>query len=335
MPDNSKYAYIVGRLRALDTKMMNQNSLERLVDAGSADEAYRALNDLPLVMGSMGDYKAQDFNKVLIGALQEMKNLFIQMAPYKEALNFLWYKYDFHNLKVILKAKLTERGYADISHALIDLGTISFEDWEKHLLEDKKIELSEALDKAIHRAKGAYEKTNDPQVIDQTIDQHYLESLKEISDEMGSLLISRYLSRLIDFSNLRAFIRAKELNKDFGYFQRVLLDGGHVFPDAFLGSYERGYDELRQVLEKRMHADDLVVSLDSFLEDRNLLAVEKKAHELQQEFMSEANKISFGPEPVFAFFWRFENQLNIIRGVLVGKLNSLPAEEISKHVLTL
>jgi len=84
-----------------------------------------------------------------------------------------------------------------------------------------------------------------------------------------------------------------------------------------------------------MYADDLVVSLDSFVEDENLLAAEKKVHELQQTFMDEANKISFGPEPVFAFFWRFENQLNIIRAILVGKLNSLPAEEISKHVLSL
>lgn len=335
MYDNSKYAYIVGRLRALDTKMMNQGLLERLLDAKSADESYRVLNDMPLVMGSINDYEAKDFNKVLQGALGELKELFIQMAPYKDVLNFLWYKYDFHNLKVVLKAKLTERGYADVEHALTSLGNISFEDWEKHLLEDKSIKLTEGLDRIIDKAKEAYEKSNDPQVIDQVIDSYYLSVLKDISDKMGSTLISRYLRRIIDISNLKAFIRATELKKERGYFEGVLLEGGHVSLDTWLTSFERGYEDLRQTLEKRMYADDLVVALESFVEGKNLLAAEKRAHELQQQFMDESRKIVFGPEAVFAFFWKFENHLQTIRAILVGKLNKLPAEEISKHVLSL
>ena len=66
MPDNSNYAYIVGRLRALETKMVNQTLLERLLDAKDANEAFRVLNDMPLIMGSMNDYEVSSFNKVLV-----------------------------------------------------------------------------------------------------------------------------------------------------------------------------------------------------------------------------------------------------------------------------
>lgn len=335
MQDNSRYAYIVGRLRALETKMMNQSLLERLLDANGADEAFRVLNDLPLVMGSIGEYEVSNFNKVLVGSLREMKDLFIQMSPYPEHLNFLWYRYDFHNLKVILKAKLTERGYADVSHALIDLGTVNIGDWEKYLLEDKKIELTKDLVNVIDKITSFYEKTSDPQVIDMMIDQYLLDEQRKIAEETGSSMIFNYLRRIIDFSNLKAFIRVNELDRNLAYLETMLLSGGNVDLSVFTSSFERGYDELRQLLEKQMHGDDLAISLEEFIEKKNMLMAEKNYHDLQQKFMQTSRSVSFGPEPVFAFFWRFENQLNIIRSVLIGKLNKLPTEDISKYVLAL
>ena len=264
-----------------------------------------------------------------------MKELFTQMAPYPEVLNFLWHKYDFHNLKVVLKAKLTERGYEDVSHALIDLGTISSEDWQKHLLEDKKIELTEDLVNVIDKVKVFYEKTFDPQVIDMVVDQHLLDEQMKIADAMESSMISNYLRRIIDFSNLKAFIRVKELDRNLAYLETMLLSGGNVDLSVFKTAFERGYDELRQLLEKQLHGDNLVASLEEFIENKNMSVAEKKYHDLQQKFMRESRRISFGPEPVFAFFWRFENHLNIIRSILIGKLNKLPTEDISKHVLAL
>lgn len=335
MPDNSNYAYIVGRLRALETKMINQTLLERLLDAKDADEAFRVINDMPLIMGSMGEYGPDSFNKVLVDALHKMKDLFIQMAPYPLHLNFLWYKYDFHNLKVILKAELTEKGYSDVSHALIDLGNISSENWEKYLLEGKKIELTEDLLSVIGKVKALYEKTYDPQVIDMVIDQHLLDEQKKIAGEMGSKMISDYLSRIIDFSNLKAFIRVKELNRNLAYLETMLLSGGNIDLSVFTSAFERGYDELKTLLDKQLHGDDLAASLEEFIQNRNMSVAEKKYHDLQQKFMRESRRISFGPEPVFAFFWRFENHLNIIRSVLIGKLNKLPTEDISKYVLAL
>ncbi len=84
-----------------------------------------------------------------------------------------------------------------------------------------------------------------------------------------------------------------------------------------------------------MHGEELTDVLDEFLKENNLLAVEKKISELLQKYMDESKKMSFGPEPVFAFFWKFENHMQILRTILVGKLNQLPTEDIHKHVLSL
>jgi len=335
MYDNSKYAYIVGRLRALDTKMLNPSSLDRLMEAPGASEVFRSLNDLPLVAPALNDYTVQDFSKVLNGALENLKELMLQMAPYPEVLNFLWYKYDFHNLKVALKAKLSGKGYEDVHHALSSLGTIRKEDWEGFVLEDKRVPLTSDIDKHISVIRNLYEKQEDPAVINVVVDQHYLETLKGIADELGSSMVSDYLKRMIDFSNLRAFIRISELKKDKAALERLLIGGGYVKPALYLDSFERGYDELRQALERPVGSDDLSRALESFSEVKTLMAAERRAIQLQQEFMAKSNVISFGPEPVFTFFWRFENHMLIIRAILVGKLNGLSNELISANTLSL
>lgn len=335
MYDNSKYAYIVGRLRALETQMVDQSMMDRLLEAPGASEAFRALNDMPLIMGSLADHSVQDFNQVLLGALQELKQLLLRLAPYPEVLDFLWYKYDFHNLKVVLKAKLSGQDYEDVSHALSALGTISDEQWERHLMEGEKIELAGALPQVVRSIEEDYEKNEDLTVISQVLDQHYLTQLEKIAETMGSSMITGYLRRLIDFSNLLAFVRVKETKKDEAALARVLVKGGYIPSAVFAEHHEKNYEDLRGTLEKKINADDLAHSLSRFIDEGMMISAEKKVHELQQEFMNKSKQISFGPEPVFSFFWRFENHMMIIRAILVGKLNGLPLETIKTHVLSI
>ena len=84
-----------------------------------------------------------------------------------------------------------------------------------------------------------------------------------------------------------------------------------------------------------MYGAGLTEALDEFIKEKSLFLVEKKASELLHKFMKESNRIAFGPEPVFTFFWKFENHMQILRTILVGKLNQLPTEEIREHVLTI
>jgi V/A-type H+-transporting ATPase subunit C len=315
--------------------VLNPTVLDRLMEAPGASEVFRSLNDMPLIAGSLGDYEVQDFNKVLTDSLQNLKELLLQMAPYSEVLNFLWYKYDFHNLKVALKARVTEQGYEEVNYALTKLGTIDLEAWQGFILEGKPVLLTKQLEKKIDQIKSLYEKDSDPQIINVIVDQHYTETLKKIADQIGSPMIDHYLKRLIDFSNLRAFIRIMELKKERPVLGKLLIPGGFVKPELYLNSFERGYDELRQALERPIGSDDLLIALEKFMEEKTLMAAERQVYKLQQDFMKKSNAISFGPEPVFSFFWRFENSMLIIRAILVGKLNGLSNETIRKHVLAL
>jgi V/A-type H+-transporting ATPase subunit C len=332
---SADYAYIVGRIRALETKMLNRNLMERMLDAPSASEAFRVLNDMPLILGAIGDHHVPEFNTVLLKALQSLKRLYKRMTPDLYALRFLWYRYDFHNLKVTLKARLTGRGYEDVKHALIDMGEVPVEQWESFLMDGKLLFKTTGLIRAIQEATRLYEETGNPQIIDQVIDQHYLDILNEVAVNIGSALMQDYLARRIDFANIKTFIRSRELKADESKFTAMLLNGGNLGLDLFRKNYEKGIGELKAALQKKMGADDYVACVEQYMDHGKLSYLEKKVHELQQEFVSQASRIPFGPEPVFAFYFRFENHLLLIRSVLVGKLNNIPLEDIKDTLLTL
>jgi len=335
MSNPADYAYIIGRLRALETRLPTANVLERMIEADSANAAFHVLNDLTFVSGSIGEHNVDEFQIVLTKATEKMSRLLSKMSPDPDTLKFLWLKYDFHNLKVTLKARLVGHGYADVKHALVDLGFLRADDWEQFVLEGKVPALTKGMHDTMDDAAKQYEKAHDPQIVDLIVDKHYLEEMLMLAKRFNSPLTVGYLQRLIDFTNLKTFIRCKELKKEDSYFESVVLHGGRVPAFVMLENYSKGYEELKSVFEQKMYADELVFVLDEFLKEKTLLAAEKKISELLQNYMDDSKKMSFGPEPVFAFFWRFEDHMQILRTILVGKRNQLSAEDIQKHVLSL
>ena len=49
-------------------------------------------------------------------------------------------------------------------------------------------------------------------------------------------------------------------------------------------------------------------------------------------YVKKAGLISFGPEPLVAYLWAKENEIKLIRIVMVGKINGLPADDIKERL---
>ncbi len=329
------YAYIVGRLRALNTRLLTPNLVERMIDASSADDAFRILNDLTFLAGCMGDHTVNEFQVVLSKGVQKMLRLIKRMSPNTEVVDFLNLKFDFHNLKVSLKARLTQRGYADVQHALVDLGSLSEAQWEQFVLDGTIPPITEGMTETIADVTRQFEANGDPQTVDLLVDKHYLEESVKLAEKLDSTLTISYLKRLIDFTNVKTLVRCKELEKSVEYLGSVLLAGGNLDNEVFVESHAKTYEEAKVAIESKLHSDDLVVAMEAFISEGTLILLEKNMSELLEQFMKQADRMSFGPEPVFAFFWRFENHIQILRTILLNKLNKLPAEETRKYLLNI
>ncbi len=103
--DNTAFAQSVSWIRVLETKLLNDNELERMVLAKDARDAYKILNETDYST-HIGDIESvESFQEVINAGLKDTKELIARIVPYNWVFNILWLRYDFHNMKVLLKAK--------------------------------------------------------------------------------------------------------------------------------------------------------------------------------------------------------------------------------------
>lgn len=96
-----EFKYSIGRIRAIEARMLDENKLLRMVDAENFQAAYHILNET-----DYAEFLSFDFETMLKLALQELKKLSGLLAPKNKAIAAFWAKYDYENIKILIKAKL-------------------------------------------------------------------------------------------------------------------------------------------------------------------------------------------------------------------------------------
>ena len=118
MIDKHDFAYSVALTRTLETLLLNENEVERMTLAKNAEDAFKILNEFDYADNKAGIENVSDFQKVINEGLSEIKETLTKVSPDQKTLNILWHQYDFHNIKTMVKAKLSGKTFADIENIL-------------------------------------------------------------------------------------------------------------------------------------------------------------------------------------------------------------------------
>jgi len=166
-----KYAYAVGRLRALEARLINDAQIIRMTEAPDLQSAFLVLGETPYSEKIDRLPQAFDFEELLKQELISTKQLLDNLAPKDEILDVIFKKYDYHNLKVLLKNKLTG---GTSTKALYEIGTLPWHELER-------LEIAQ-------KAEG-----QDLRSIENTIDKEYLRILSQVAKLKKVPLFSEYV----------------------------------------------------------------------------------------------------------------------------------------------
>jgi len=338
MIDNSKFAYSVGRIRVLETSLLNQNEVERMIGAPNAENAFRILNELDFSSHLDEVKEMTQFQKILDAGLLDIKNILIKIAPYQWFLNILWYYYDIHNIKLILKANLLEKNQNEIKNFYSKLGIIDLEILEKLIFDEEKESLNLPLNdekiilKEIIEIKKEFAKEKDPQIIDLRLDKIYLKLCFNISKKLSNNFITNFITNLKDLYNINIFIRAKIQNKDSEFLEKSLATHGTLNKKFYLNMFKDDLDSFITSTKNSVFASLIQKSLTYYKKNNSLLKFDKLADDYQTNFIKKAKIITFGPEPLLSYFWAKKNNAQIIRMIMVNKLNGASPDEIRERV---
>lgn len=317
-----RYGYTVGRIMVQEAQLLAPHHVERLVEA-DFDEALNILDET-----AMGDYLAEarmatDIDKGLADYLGDVYAFLEDALPGDSFLiDFFLCRYDFHNLKALLKATGDGKGEEGL---LPKLGRISVETLRRGLADPSSLPspYREAATQALERKLTA-------QDLDTALDGYFLTYRSMLAEQEKSSFVKQYVRLSIDFSNLKTIIRGYNLGKDPDFMEKALLEGGEMMKGWLLQLYGGPPEDLLQELGKNKYASEMLSFLDSADEVVRLTDFDRKADDYLMEMLRNARRISVGVEPVFAFVRARENEAMVVRIILMAKLHNIPPVAIEK-----
>ena len=339
--ENTQFAQSVSWIRVLENQLLNENELERMILAQDARDAYKILNETDYSTHTGDIENVESFEKVINSGLHDAKVLINRIAPQKWIFNILWYRYDFHNMKVLLKAKHSEKTYEDVSKLLFDFGAVSIEAVKKYILdgEETSFELPEEdekyLKESIKLAETDYLKSNDPQIIDIVLDKRFCKIINEIAKKSGNAFLIKLTKKYIDLKNIELFIRLKIQGREEALLEKGFINRGYIEKYRFVDSFRKDINDFAESLKHTDYGNIIREAVKGYEDNNSFVKLDKLSYDHLTDFIQSAKRIAIGPEPVFAYFWAKKNNALIIRSIMVAKLNEIEPEHIRKLIRTL
>ncbi|MEW6553523.1 MAG: V-type ATPase subunit [Actinomycetota bacterium] len=319
--DTTRYGYAVGRIRALEMQMLNTQRMDRLVDA-DLEDALNILEEMDIGAYLAGARLARDIDAGLTAFLRQVYATLEESLPGDSAImDFFLCRYDFHNLKALLKAKLGEGAPQGL---LEGLGTVGLEALQRGL-EDPALLPSpykEAMEEALEQPS--------PQQLDTLLESHYLSYRLFLARREGSPFVIDYARASIDLSNLKLVIRARLLSKDREFLEKTIVKGGFVPASDLLDLYSDPPEVMAKKLEANTYYSQLIEIAESPDKLVRLTDFDRRSDDLLMDLVRGMKRVSVGVEPIFAYLRARENEVLIVRMILVAKLHNISPDTLER-----
>lgn len=325
----AEFASIIPLIRVWESKLLSRMQYDRLIEADTLENALKLLQETTYGSFLVGE----DFETALNKAALSMYSDIYKATPYKDLVTFMRVKYDYHNLKTLVKGKILEKDFSDI---LIHTGNVDALELQTAISTGELKTLSradkdnpkdgdpnEVMIKAIDATLQDYEATKDPQRIDIILDKYMFEHMRQIVASINNDFISKYISTLIDVTNIKTLLRVKRLNKDIAFFRELIIDGGKLDRTTLTSLFSESFDGISHRLSSGEYG--------GLLKD-DVQGLEKNIDNYLMNYMKKAKFINLGPEPIVVYMYAREAEIKNIRIILVGKLNKVSENLIRERL---
>jgi len=319
---STKYGFAVGRVRFLETTLLDRGRYDRLIQVSDLSGMRTVLTDT--VYGRfLGERDAGvNLEKVFISAGSDNFSFLTEYCINPWVLNIFRLGADICNLKTVLKERV-----ADIKPDL----TRQFHqgNWNNEALSDLAEERPRAkpvqVRNVITSVLRDYEKEHDPALLDFRLDQ--------LEQEMALELASRspFLTGLFllhaDIENLRTFIRVRVLGKAQALLDRAFLPGGSIAVSFLASLLKENWDAVVTRFCFSLYRRLIENGAGYAVTRGSLVRMERLSREMELSYLRQTRYATFGYEPLVSYYLFRENELTNLRQIYAAKKAGMPREE--------
>lgn len=333
--ENTGYGYAVGRIRALEVKLLNKTAINRLLEAESAQEVMKMLSEGEYGAAFAEISNAEDFETALNIERERIYGLIDMLSLDPELTRIFRIRWDFHNLKVLMKSNYLESPAGE--DALVRSGLFPIESMQS-VVESKAANVGPSLDSQIHvinalkEAQAQYEENQNPQMIDIIVDRHAHVFLYQKAIDYPNQFLCGYFEAIADLTNIKSFIRMKALNENVRMLDAALLPHGSLEEALFIRQFDEAIENFTERLAHTLYGEIVAEGIRGWSEKRSLSAYERLVDDYLINYTKSAKYIIFGVEPLIGYILAKEYEMKNIRIIMIGKLNELPMDAIKERL---
>ena len=323
---DTDYLAISARIKAMENGLLTRERMEQVLEARTDEEALKLLQESGYPELHATDPESLD--AALSASREETLADLADSVPDPRYIDIFKLKYDYHNVKAILKA-----GAMGVSpdHMLMDMGRVSTAELKKALQSGELENLPPMVASAAAEAREVLETTRDPQLSDIVLDRWCYKDMDAVAETTGSAFLHGYVKAQIDAANLRSLVRTLRMGKNADFLKGVLFPGGDISEDAILAVSANGGSGLIELYgSTRFRA--AAESGEEALKGGALTDFEKRCDDAVGDYLAGAQFVPFGEAPLLGYLAARETEYTNLRILLLGRSMGLPADVIRSRL---
>ena len=322
---DTDYLAISARIRAMENRLLTRERMERVLTAHSEEEAAKLLEEC----GYSGlDAAPEKLDASLLAARQELLQDLEGSVPDTGYIDIFRLKYDYHNVKALLKSHFAG---VKAEHILMDLGRIGVKELAATMESGEYDALPGLLGQAAAEGKTILDTTRDAQLMEIALDRWYYREMLAIAEKTGSNFLRGFVRVQIDAANLRALVRTIRMGKNSEFLKLVLIEGGEIAPEELLAIR----DDQGSGLAEHYAATALEEAARQgaeVLKGGALTEFEKECDDAVSTYLGDARFTPFGEQTVVSYLAARETEYTNLRILLLGRAMGLDAEIIRSRL---
>lgn len=323
----SDFVEVSGYLRVLEKRLLDHVAIDRIAEAPGPDEALKQISQ-----AGEYDFHGKDYEETLRASHEALYKMAYSNVPEPEVVDIAACRYDFHNIKVALKAEYAgtkiAAGLSGVSsHMLTPQAILSA---VQDPSSDK--EIPEFVREAVEAARAAYEQEKTPQSIDIAVDKCMFAHMTALCKILDDEFVTGYVQRLIDFYNARALVRSRDMGKGTSFLSGVLAPGGLVETDFYLQGYTKSPSALAGAFYFKYFGDTAKKGIELYERTGNYSELERLFDNSLVQYARQTKMTAYGAGNVFAYIMSKENEIRQIRIIMACKINGISTESLRERL---
>ncbi len=316
---SEKYTYAVARIRALETALFSNATIEQLIACPDYGQCLQFLMEK-----GWGDSDTPAEAEAILGREEEktweiVRELHVDM----EKFDVLSYPKLFHNLKAAIKEVCTEEENRHIFYEDVSIPG------KEMLAIVREKDFGKLPANMQHAAEEAYETllhTRDGQLCDVIIDRAALDAVYSAGRSAKDAIIRDYAESTVAVADIKIAVRSQKTAKSLDFMTRAMAECDSVSVTQLAKAALNGMDAIRDYLMGTAYAQ----GADALAESAS--AFERWCDNRIIQTISPQKYHAFTIGPVIAYVIARQNEIKTVRIILSGKQNDLPDGSIRERV---